>query len=123
MQLPRWTDMDCTVHCTSTQHASELITAVSKVDSPWQAALFISRCHNFGLVSDDLGRTVLHVASSCCCPLSVVKLLVKHGSSLSAQDTESGWTVLHRALFYGQLAAARLFIAVRSHIVFFRNQD
>jgi len=112
VMVPCWVDMDCTVKCSSNQHASQLITAVTKSAS-WQAILFLSRCHNFGLVSDELGRTVLHVAASCGSSLSVIKFLVKY-SNLSAQDAESGWTALHRALFYGQLSTARFLITVGS---------
>jgi len=108
--VPCWVDMDCTVHCSSCQHASQLIAAVTKATS-WQSVLFLSRCHNFGIVSDELGRTVLHVAASCGCPLAVLKLLAKH-SDLTAQDAESGWTALHRSLFYGQLSVARFLISV-----------
>lgn len=114
VMVPCWVDMDCTVQCSSSQHASQLITAVTKA-ACWQAILFLSRCHNFGLVSDELGRSVLHVAASCSSPLSVIKLLVKY-SNLLAQDAESGWTALHRALFYGQLSIARFLIAVCSFI-------
>jgi len=110
VMLPCWVDMDCTVQCSSSQHASQLITAVTKA-TPWQAILFLSRCHNFGLVSDEFGRTVLHVAASCGSSSFVIKLLVKY-SNLSLQDAESGWTALHRALFYGQLSMARILIAV-----------
>ena len=111
--VPYWVDMDCAVQCSSSQHASQLITALTKATS-WQAILFLSRCHNFGLVSDELGRTALHVAASCGSSLSVLKLLVKY-SNLSVQDAESGWTALHRALFYGQLSAARFLVAVSLH--------
>ena len=110
--VPCWADMDCAIQCSSSQHASQLITAVTKAPSS-QAILFLSRCHNFGLVTDELGRTVLHVAASCGASSSVIKLLVKF-SILSVQDTESGWTALHRALFYGQLSVARFLIAVCS---------
>jgi len=112
LMLPSWVDKDCTSNCSSTQHATQLITAVSKATS-WQSLLFLSRCHNFGTVSDTLGRTVLHVAASCGSPSSLIKILMKH-SNLSAQDAESGWTPLHRALFHGQLSVARLLIAVSS---------
>ena len=108
--LPCWGEMDCAEQCSSSQHASQLITALTKASS-WQAMLFLSRCHNFGRVSDELGRTALYVAASCGSSSAVMKMLVKC-SNLSAQDTESGWTALHRALFYGQLSAARFLIAV-----------
>jgi len=110
--VPCWADMDCTDQCSSSQHAAQLITALTKASSR-QATLFLSRCHNFGRVSDELGRTALHVAASCGCSSAVMKMLVKY-SNLLARDAESGWTALHRALFYGQLSAARFLIAVCS---------
>ena len=33
-----------------------------------------------------------------------------------SKDLESGWTALHRALFYGQIAAARILISVSSSL-------
>jgi len=111
--VPCWVDMDCAAQCLSKQHATQLITAVTKASS-WQAILFLTRCHNFGLVSDELGRTVLHVAASCGSASSVIKILVKY-SNVLAQDDESSWTALHRALFYGQLSVARFLIAVCSY--------
>jgi len=108
--VPCWADLDCADQCSSSQHASQLITAITKASS-WQAMLFLSRCHNFGRVSDELGRTALHVAASCGSSSAVIKMLVKC-SNLLAQDAESGWTALHRAVFYGHLSAARFLIAV-----------
>jgi len=110
VQVPCWADMDCTDQCSSSQHASELITALTKASS-WQAMLFLSRCHNFGRVCDELGRTALHVAASCGSSPAVMKMLTRY-SNLLAQDSESGWTALHRALFYGQLSAAKFLTAV-----------
>jgi len=110
VMVPCWVDMDCSVQCCSSQHASQLIAAVTKATS-WQAILYLSRCHNFGLVADELGRTVLHVAASCGSSLFVIKFLAKY-SNLSVRDAESGWTALHRALFYGHLSIARFLIAV-----------
>lgn len=109
--FPKCTDKDCGPKCSSSQHAAQLISAVTKA-SPLQSLLFLSRCHNAASVRDVLGRTVLHVAVSCGCATSVVAMLA-HRCDLSVQDLESGWTALHRALFYGQLASARLLIDVR----------
>ena len=115
--VPCWGgDMDCADLCSSSQHASHLITALTKASS-WQAMLFLSRCHNFGRVCDDLGRTALHVAASCGSSLAIMKRLIKY-SNLVAQDSESGWTALHRALFYGQLSTAKFLTAV-CHLQYF----
>jgi len=108
--VPRCLDKDCGTKCVSSQHALQLIGAVTK-GSPLQCQLFLSRCHNACSVRDVFGRTVLHVAASCGSDKSVIALL-SHDADLNVQDLESGWTSLHRALFYGQLAAARLLIAV-----------
>jgi ankyrin repeat protein len=114
--IPKCADQDCGPKCSSSQHAAQLINAVTKA-SPLQSLLFLSRCHNAACVRDVLGRTVLHVAVSCGCATSVVSMLASH-SDLNIQDLESGWTSLHRALFYGQLTPARLLIDVKMFLCF-----
>ena len=64
---------------------------------------------------DMFGRTALHLAVSSIKPgaLVYVKALLDCPSiSVNLQDYESGWTALHRALYAGNIAAARL-IAMR----------
>jgi hypothetical protein len=66
---------------------------------------------------DSLGRTPLHLIVSSLDPVALdfLRLLVesqpKSGLQVNAQDVESGWTALHRALYVGNLAAARLLLA------------
>lgn len=63
---------------------------------------------------DSFGRTVLHLASSDnnSWALSWVELLVGiAGCQINVVDAESGWTALHRALYAGNIAAARLLLA------------
>lgn len=66
---------------------------------------------------DTLGRTVLHLLASSADPaaLDFLRLLLdsqpKSGLAVNAQDVESGWTALHRALYVGNLAAARVLLA------------
>ncbi|KAJ8293937.1 BTB/POZ domain-containing protein 1 [Rhodotorula toruloides] len=63
---------------------------------------------------DYLGRTVLHLAVTESEPwaLDWVELLLGvSGLAVNAQDTESGWSALHRALYAGNIAAARLLLA------------
>src|SRR5437763_6960680 len=51
---------------------------------------------------DDIGRTLLHHAASSCQPNALEFVNVLLGIpflDIYAQDTESGWTALHRALY------------------------
>jgi hypothetical protein len=107
---PRCAERDCTSRCVSAQHAHQLINAVTK-GTMQQIMLYLSRCHNAAVIRDSLGRTVLHVAASCGCSQLIIELL-SDGSDLNIQDLESGWTALHRSLFYGHLTTARHLIAV-----------
>ncbi|KAK4048797.1 hypothetical protein OIV83_004563 [Microbotryomycetes sp. JL201] len=63
---------------------------------------------------DWLGRTVLHVAVTelATWALEWVELLLAvPGLQVNAVDIESGWSALHRALYAGNIAAARLLLA------------
>lgn len=58
---------------------------------------------------DEQGRTVLHLACASLerSALECVRLLLAHPSiQINAQDTESHWTPLHRALYAGNVEAA-----------------
>ncbi|WWC89884.1 uncharacterized protein L201_004812 [Kwoniella dendrophila CBS 6074] len=63
---------------------------------------------------DQLGRTVLHLVASSLTSISYTFLgiLLRNPSiSVNLQDSESGYTALHRALFVGNLKAARDLLA------------
>jgi ankyrin repeat protein len=58
---------------------------------------------------DWLGSTVLHLACAASArpATEYVRLLLAHpGIDVNLQDVESHWTALHRALYYGNIAAA-----------------
>ncbi|SCV67107.1 BQ2448_5753 [Microbotryum intermedium] len=60
---------------------------------------------------DHLGRTVLHLAASELADWAlewVEILLAVPGLHVNAVDAESGWSALHRALYAGNISAARL---------------
>lgn len=60
---------------------------------------------------DGYGRTLLHHAASSSGDKAIefVRLLLEIPLlDLYAQDTESGWTALHRALYFGNIAAAQM---------------
>ncbi|KDN36541.1 hypothetical protein RSAG8_10788, partial [Rhizoctonia solani AG-8 WAC10335] len=66
-------------------------------------------------IRDALGRTVLHLACADLAPIALefVRALLALPSGqidVNAQDTESGWTALHRALYAGNLPAATLLL-------------
>ncbi|WWD16076.1 hypothetical protein CI109_100501 [Kwoniella shandongensis] len=63
---------------------------------------------------DSLGRTVLHLAASSLTPMSYtfLSILLRNPNiSVNLQDQESGYTALHRALFAGNIRAARDLLA------------
>lgn len=67
---------------------------------------------------DAFGRTLLHhaVSSHRENALEFVRALLELPLlDLYAQDTESGWTALHRALYYGNIAAAQALMARDIH--------
>lgn len=62
---------------------------------------------------DHLGRTVLHLAASDLGSFAldwVTLLLAVPQLNVNAPDTESGWSALHRALYAGNIAVARLIL-------------
>lgn len=64
---------------------------------------------------DSSSRTVLHLAASDALNQSSLEwlgLLLSIGScSVNLADLESGWTALHRALYAGNIAGARMLLA------------
>ncbi|KAI5807959.1 hypothetical protein DFH27DRAFT_598807 [Peziza echinospora] len=58
---------------------------------------------------DSNGRSLMHLASTEPRYLSFLQALLKHPQTdLLHPDLESGWTPLHRALYHGNISAARL---------------
>ena len=58
---------------------------------------------------DDRGRTALHIAATHGCNEAVV-ILLRSSADHALLDWESGWTALHRALYFGHFRAALLLI-------------
>jgi len=102
---------DCGQKCRSRRHQLDLNAAITKGNLREVQAYF-SLCNSAGQLSDTLGRFPLHVASTCS-KLDIVEWLIneKH-ADLGIKDQESGWTALHRAIFYGQIPIARLLLQV-----------
>lgn len=99
---------DCTDKCVSLQHADFLGAVVtlrepSDKDVASSLSLF---CGNVGSLVDSSGRYLLHLAASVGRKELAQWLVQKCGANLNAQDRESGYTPLHRSIFYGQLNVA-----------------
>ncbi|XP_022826832.1 inhibitor of Bruton tyrosine kinase isoform X1 [Spodoptera litura] len=102
-------EVDCTVRCRSRSHGQALTSAITKRSISDQAlASFIkATCANFNKAFDFEGRTALHTAASRG-RLALMDWLIRHSSVafINARDRESGYTPLHRSVFYGQIHAA-----------------
>lgn len=111
-------ESECLHCCQSKQHGTALTSALSLRGISGSATIAFIHwlCSNCGQVVDTLGRTALHVAASCgCC--DVARWLVRHcGAEVNLKDTESGYTPLHRSLFYGQIRAAISLIQLGANI-------
>lgn len=98
-------ERDCTNQCKSIVHGDIITDAISKrcvTDTDLCSFLnFVcSRCES---VVDSSGRTALHVAASCG-RLNLVRWLVcNRHADIHAKDKESGYTALHRSIFYGKI--------------------
>ncbi|XP_076444948.1 inhibitor of Bruton tyrosine kinase-like [Babylonia areolata] len=107
--MPFIFEPECGPKCRSKQHSLEVNSVITK-GSLLELQAYTRLCHTWAQHTDVAGRSALHVAASCG-KIDIVEwlLTLKHQDP-SQKDKESGWTALHRALFYGQLAAARLLV-------------
>lgn len=103
--------MECGPKCRSRKHAYDLNAAISK-GNLFEVQTYTNLCYNGAQLSDILGRSALHVAASCGKTDMVEWIMEQMHGDVTRKDLESGWTAIHRALFYGQLATARLLVQV-----------
>uniref|UniRef100_A0A8C3KCX4 Inhibitor of Bruton tyrosine kinase n=1 Tax=Calidris pygmaea TaxID=425635 RepID=A0A8C3KCX4_9CHAR len=94
---------DCTSKCRSLQHALDLISVVTRGSEGQIKAFLSSYCYNAATIKDAFGRNVIHLASSCGKKGVLDWLAETKGVDLLAKDKESGWTALHRSIFYGYI--------------------
>ena len=106
--------MDCTPKCRKAKHSDLNFSAVLNIgqDAAKVQSILPRLCANFARVTDQCGRNALHLAASCG-KCDILEWLVKEqGADLNSKDEESGWTSLHRSLFYGYLDCAVKLIQV-----------
>ncbi|KAM9317281.1 inhibitor of Bruton tyrosine kinase [Gastrophryne carolinensis] len=96
---------ECTTRCHSLKHALDVISVVTRANEQQIKAFLSSYCCNATTLRDDLGRNAAHVAASCG-KKGVLEWLASKGIDLSVKDKESGWTALHRSIFYGHIDCA-----------------
>ncbi|NWU61633.1 IBTK kinase, partial [Pterocles burchelli] len=94
---------DCTTKCRSLQHALDVISVVTRGSEGQIKAFLSSYCYNAATIKDAFGRNVIHLASSCGKKGVLDWLAETKGVDLLAKDKESGWTALHRSIFYGYI--------------------
>ncbi|CAH2089704.1 unnamed protein product [Euphydryas editha] len=102
-------ELDCTKNCKSRQHGHSLTSAITKrsVSDESLASFIKNTCANFSKAFDFEGRTALHMAASRG-RNALMEWLIRHSSDafINARDRESGYTPLHRSIFYGQIHSA-----------------
>lgn len=96
---------ECTTRCRSLQHALDVISVVTRGSEQQIKAFLSSYCCNAPTTKDDYGRNALHIAASCG-KKEVLDWLASKGVDLLVKDKESGWTALHRSIFYGHIHCA-----------------
>ncbi|XP_049802872.1 inhibitor of Bruton tyrosine kinase [Schistocerca nitens] len=111
-------ERECHEHCRSQQHGMEICSVVTRrqLGDELLAGYLQWLCCSCGQVSDYLGRTALHMAASCG-RYNLARWLLQHASAnVNVRDLESGYTPLHRSIFYGQLHIASLLIQMGASV-------
>ncbi|KAM8954443.1 inhibitor of Bruton tyrosine kinase [Pelodytes ibericus] len=94
---------ECTTRCRSLQHALDIVSVVTRGSEQQIKAFLSSYCCNAATLKDEFGRNAAHIAASCGKKEVLDWLVTAKGVDLSIKDKESGWTALHRSIFYGHI--------------------
>ncbi|XP_041418088.1 inhibitor of Bruton tyrosine kinase isoform X2 [Xenopus laevis] len=97
---------ECTTRCRSLQHALDVISVVTRASEQHIKVFLSSYCCNAVTLKDDFGRNATHIAASCGKKNVLDWLITGKGVDLAVKDKESGWTALHRSIFYGHIDCA-----------------
>lgn len=105
-QVPE--DRDCTDACKSTRHGDLICASLTKrsVSDKDLWCFLRQTCCCCDTVRDASGRTALHVAASCGRTEIVERLARRRHHNVNVRDLESGYTALHRSVFYGKIDVA-----------------
>ncbi|XP_059475096.1 inhibitor of Bruton tyrosine kinase isoform X2 [Neocloeon triangulifer] len=114
---------ECSRRCRWQGHAASAIAAVVRGSEEEAVAYLRWLCHRPGQVLDAEGRSALHVAASKG-RRRVAEWLVKHKEAqVNLRDLESGYTPLHRSLFYGQVDVAVALIQMGANPLMVDKED
>lgn len=96
-------DHDCTRKCRLPDHSNAINSAITKrsISEKFVIRYITKLCRAYTEISDDLGRTALHLAASTN-KYEIAEYLLKGKINLLQKDNE-GLTALHRAMFYGNI--------------------
>lgn len=112
--------MDCSPKCRKAKHEDFNFSAIINIrqeDASKVQAILPRLCSNFARVTDQCGRNALHLAASCG-KCDILEWLVRdHAADLDSKDQESGWTSLHRSVFYGYLDCTVKLIQVYNQLL------
>ncbi|XP_041419028.1 inhibitor of Bruton tyrosine kinase-like [Xenopus laevis] len=97
---------ECTTRSRSLQHALDVISVVTRASEQHIKVFLSSYCCNAVTLKDDFGRNATHIAASCGKKNVLDWLITGKGVDLAVKDKESGWTALHRSIFYGHIDCA-----------------
>lgn len=102
-------EFDCVASlCRSTKHGDLLNAMLTKRGLTFEEIIvycsqFCGTCQS---VVDTVGRNLLHMASSRGLNDVLEWLIERRHADIDVKDKESGYTALHRSVFYGQLHTA-----------------
>ncbi|XP_046673434.1 inhibitor of Bruton tyrosine kinase isoform X1 [Homalodisca vitripennis] len=121
-----WLETSCTDKCKYKEHGKNITSVITKNSniSDYQLACYInSICKNYAQVVDDEGRNALHMAASCG-RRDLCYWLVKVGQAdINSKDQESGYTALHRSIFYGHISNAVSLIQMGAQVQVMDKED
>lgn len=117
--MPITFDQECGPKCQSKHHNQE-VNAVITRGTLLDFQAYSQLCHTWVQHTDTAGRSALHLAASCGKQDIAEWLITEKKLNVAIKDKESGWTALHRALFYGQLSVARLLIQACIYLKLFK---
>lgn len=108
----------CEHYCSNVSHGNLITAALTKTDVSDEALIYymLSVCQHFSTARDSAGRSALHMAASCGRSSMVTWLVTYRNVKLEDKDMESGYTALHRSLFYGKINTAVALIKLGSNM-------
>ena len=110
-------DMECTPECASPAHAGVILTSVALGNLRLLQHCY-NLCSNAWRISDGFGRSPLHVAASRGHTHITEWLVARKKVAVDTVDKESGWSALHRSVYFGELGTAVSLVKVSFFLPF-----